>query len=261
MNLDQEPKGQISPPAVWPSTKGDITFEDVTIKYAEHMEPALANVSFTIKGGSNAAIVGRTGSGKSTLAISLLATILPTTGRILIDGIDLASIDPHVLRSRLTFLAQDPLLFEGSIRDNLDPLEEHSDEECATALDRVCESDSSESSIEAGENSSDIAKGSQHQSTWKLSTHVEAGGRNFSQGQRQLVGLARAILRRSSIIILDEATASIDVETSMRIQQVLRQEMTQSTVLTIAHRVEAVKDAETAVVLSKGRLQEFREAS
>ena len=258
LHLDQEPKGDIQPPAVWPSTSGDIVFENVTIKYAPHLEPALIDASFTIKGGSNAAIVGRTGSGKSTLAISLLATILPTNGRIIVDGIDISKVDPQVLRQRVTFLAQDPLLFEGTIRENLDPLKESTDEECSAALDRVCDSNSQGHDIAVAGSSTQAATTSQHQSTWTLSTRIESGGKNFSQGQRQLVGLARAVLRRSSIIILDEATASIDLETSMRIQQVLREEMQQSTVLTIAHRVEAVRDAEVAVVLSKRRLQEFR---
>ncbi|KAL9086635.1 MAG: hypothetical protein Q9159_004044 [Coniocarpon cinnabarinum] len=252
LHLEQEPKGNISPPAVWPSTNGDVTFENVTIRYAPHLEPALSDVSFTIKGGSNTAIVGRTGSGKSTLAVSLLATVLPSGGRILIDGIDISKIDPDVLRRRVTFLAQDPLLFEGTIHENLDPLHEHSQDECAAALDRVCDSNSATPS-----SSRDAPKASS-QSNWTLSTRVETGGKNLSQGQRQLVGLARAVLRRSAIIVLDEATASIDLETSMRIQRVLREEMAQSTVLTIAHRVEAVSDVDSAVVLAKGRLVEFR---
>ena len=258
LHLEQEHKGSVQPPAVWPSTSGDIVFEDVTIKYAPHLDPALSDVSFRIKGGSNNAIVGRTGSGKSTLAVALLATVLPINGRILIDGIDLATIDPDVLRKRVTFLAQDPLLFEGTIHENLDPLHESSEDECAAALDHVCGSNSSGNAIAADGSSHTATTHNQHQSTWTLSTRVESGGRNFSQGQRQLVGLARAVLRRSAIIILDEATASIDLETSMRIQQVLREEMRHSTVLTIAHRVEAVRDADSAIVLSKGRLQEHR---
>ena len=260
LHLDQEPKGTITPPAIWPSTKGDITFENVTIRYAPHLDPALIDVSFTIKGGSNTAIIGRTGSGKSTMAVSLLATILPTSGRILIDGVDISLVDPDLLRRRVTFLAQDPMLFEGTIHDNLDPLHEHSEDECAAALDRVCGSSSAAAIATAGSSSSAAhVVSSSHQSTWTLTTKVESGGKNLSQGQRQLVGLARAVLRRSAIIILDEATASIDLQTSMQIQQVLREEMSASTVLTIAHRVEAVKDADSAVVLSKGRLKEFRD--
>merc|ERR1712110_967621 len=103
------------------------------------MDPALAGVSFTIKGGSKTAVIGRTGSGKSTLALTLLATILPSKGSIVVDNIDLAEVDKQILRTRITFLAQDPVLFPGTMRMNLDPLEEHTDEACIGVLQRVCE--------------------------------------------------------------------------------------------------------------------------
>ncbi|QIW98767.1 hypothetical protein AMS68_004285 [Peltaster fructicola] len=230
-HLAQESEGEIKPPAWWPSFSGNIEFRDVTIKYAPHLDPALNGVSFTIKGGSKTAILGRTGSGKSTLALAMLATILPTSGQILVDNIDLAHVDKQALRTRVTFLAQDPVLFPGSMRQNLDPLEQHTPEECEAVLARVCE-----------------------RQGWSLTTQIEGGGRNLSQGQRQLVGLARAVLRRSAIIILDEATASIDLETSMQIQQVLHEEMKDSTVITIAHRLEAVSNADYCIVLGIGRV-------
>lgn len=231
LHLEQEPKGTISPPAWWPSFSSDISFDDVTIKYAAHMDPALVGVSFNIKGGSKTAIIGRTGSGKSTLALSILATIVPETGSILVDNIDLAEVDKQLLRTRVTFLAQDPVLFVGTMRKNLDPVNEHSDEACKNVLDRVCE-----------------------RQEWELDTKIEAGGRNLSQGQRQLVGLARAVLRRSAIIILDEATASIDRETAMQIQQVMHEEMKDSTVITIAHRLEAVRNADYCIELGQGKV-------
>jgi ABC-type multidrug transport system fused ATPase/permease subunit len=233
MRLDQEPPGKIQPPAYWPSYSGDIVFENVTIRYAPHLEPALIDVSLKIKGGSTTALIGRTGSGKSTLALSLLATTLPSTGRIMIDGIDIATVDTQALRKRVTFLAQEPVLFPGTMRANLDPLDEYDDAECTSVLEKIA---------------------SRHQ--WSLDTHVDTGGRNLSQGQRQLVGLARAMLRRSAIIIMDEATASIDMETAMRIQEILRDEMKESTVITIAHRVDAVRGADHCVVLGKGRILE-----
>ncbi|KAI7091670.1 ABC bile acid transporter [Hortaea werneckii] len=238
LHLEQEPSGDIAPPAWWPSRSGDIRFDDVLIKYAPHLDPALAGISFTIKGGSKTAVIGRTGSGKSTLALAMLATILPESGKITIDNIDLASVDKQALRSRVTFLAQDPVLFPGTMRENLDPVEEHSDEDCELVLRRVCE-----------------------RQGWDLKTKIEAGGRNLSQGQRQLVGLARAVLRRSAIIILDEATASIDRETAMQIQQVMHEEMKDSTVITIAHRLEAVRHADYCVVLGKGKILEQGPAS
>jgi ABC-type multidrug transport system fused ATPase/permease subunit len=237
MRLDLEPPGKIQPPAYWPSYNGDIIFENVTIRYAPHLEPSLIDVSLTIKGGSTTALIGRTGSGKSTLALSLLATTLPSTGRIMIDGIDISKVDTQALRKRVTFLAQEPVLFPGTIRANLDPLDEFSDSECLSVLEKIA---------------------SRHQ--WSLDTHVDTGGRNLSQGQRQLVGLARAMLRRSAIIIMDEATASIDMETAMRIQEILREEMKESTVITIAHRVDAVRGADNCVILEKKRILETSRA-
>ncbi|CAK4031265.1 ABC transporter [Lecanosticta acicola] len=233
LHLEQEPKGNVTPPAWWPSFSGDIVFKNVTIKYAPHLDPALAEVTFTVKGGSKTAVLGRTGSGKSTLALAMLATILPDMGHILVDNVDISEVDKQLLRTRVTFLAQDPVLFPGSMRQNLDPVDEHSDAECEVVLHRVCA-----------------------RQGWKLDTKVEAGGKNLSQGQRQLVGLARAVLRRSAIIILDEATASIDRETAMQIQQVMHEEMKESTVITIAHRLEAVKNADYCIVLGKGKILE-----
>ncbi|EMC99860.1 hypothetical protein BAUCODRAFT_63331 [Baudoinia panamericana UAMH 10762] len=231
LRLDQEPGGDIHPPAWWPSFSGDIVFDKVTIRYAPNLDPALSDVSFTVRGGSKTAIIGRTGSGKSTLALAMLATIVPESGQILVDNLNLAEVDKQLLRTRITFLAQDPVLFPGSMRQNLDPVGEHTDEACELVLRRVCE-----------------------RQGWKLDTKIEAGGRNLSQGQRQLVGLARAVLRRSAIIILDEATASIDRETAMQIQQVMHEEMKDSTVITIAHRLEAVKNADYCIVLGKGKV-------
>lgn len=232
-NLDQEPKGDISPPAWWPAFNGDVVFDNVTIRYAPHLAPALKGVSFTLKGGSKTAIIGRTGSGKSTLALALLAAVVPEDGSILIDSIDLTKVDKQLLRTRITFLAQDPVLFPGLMQYNLDPMEEHTDEECMSVLDRVC-----------------------GRQGWNLQTTIEAGGSNLSQGQRQLVGLARAVLRKSAIIILDEATAAIDIDTASQIQEVLQEEMKQSTVVTIAHRVEAVKHADYRIVLGDGKIVE-----
>ena len=160
---------------------GDIIFDNVTVRYAPNLDPALSDLSFRIKAGSNTAIVGRTGSGKSTIAMALLATVLPEAGRIEIDNIDISEVDKSALRHRVTFVAQDPVLFPGTMRENLDPLEEYSDESCDSVLQKVC---------------------GKHQ--WTLKTQVDAGGKNLSQGQRQLIGLARTVLRRSPIVILDE---------------------------------------------------------
>ncbi|CBX90728.1 similar to ABC bile acid transporter [Plenodomus lingam JN3] len=231
LDIETENPGVVDPPAHWPTYSGDVEFKDVTIRYADNLEPALENITLKIPAGSNTAIIGRTGSGKSTLALSLLATIPPETGTILVDGIDISTVNKQALRSRITFLAQEPVLFPGTMRKNLDPLSSHTDAACAAVLAKI-----------AGNHG------------WTLSTPIQAGGKGLSQGQRQLVGLARALLRQSPILIMDEATASIDFETAQRIQRVLREELRQSTVITIAHRLEAVREADFCVVLAKGRV-------
>jgi ABC-type multidrug transport system fused ATPase/permease subunit len=233
-HIEQEPAGTIEPPASWPTFGSAIIFKDVTIRYASHLDPSLTNVSLRIPGGSTTAITGRTGSGKSTLALSLLGVIRPESGQILVDNIDISEVSTQALRTRVTFVAQDPTLFPGSIRLNLDPTGEYSDKECSEVLQRI--------------------GSSRH--GWTLQTHLEAGGRNLSQGQRQLIGLTRAVLRRSPIVILDEATASIDHETSLEIQKVIREELRESTVITIAHRLEAIQDADYYVVMERGAVAE-----
>lgn len=231
LHIEEEPRGTIDPPAAWPTYGSDIIFKNATIRYAPHLDPSLKDVCLRIHGGSTTAIIGRTGSGKSTLAVSLLSVIRPETGRIVVDGINIADVSTQALRTRITFVAQDPVLFPGSIRLNLDPTEDFSDQQCADVLERLC---------------------GRH--GWHLDTHIEAGGKNLSQGQRQLIALTRAVLRRSPVVILDEATASIDHETSLEIQQIVRQELQLSTVITVAHRIEAVKDAEYFVALDQGRV-------
>lgn len=238
LHIDQEPQGIVDPPAIWPRFGEPIVLTDLCVRYAAHLDLALNNINLTIPGGSTVALVGRTGSGKSTLAQALLGAVRPDSGDISIDGISINDVKIDTLRHRVTFVAQDPVLFTGTIRHNLDPLEQFSDEECAAVLERIC-----------------------HRQGWTLSSKIEPGGRNISQGQRQLIGITRAVLRRSPVVILDEATASIDVETSMEIQQILREEMQQSTVITIAHRVEAVKDADYAIVLDHGKVLRHGPAS
>ena len=230
-HLEPEPPGSIDPPAAWPVYGSDIIFHNATIRYAAHLQPVLHDISLRIPAGSTTALLGRTGSGKTTLALSLLATVRAETGSITLDGIDVAQCNTQALRQRITFLAQDPVLFPGSIRRNLDPLEAHSDAACAAVLQRVC-----------------------GKYGWTLDTEIEAGGGNLSQGQRQLVGLARAVLRRSSVVVLDEATASIDTETAEALQAVLREELRESTIITIAHRLEAVRGADFYVRLEAGRV-------
>ncbi|KAI0012108.1 canalicular multispecific organic anion transporter 1 [Xylariaceae sp. FL0662B] len=232
LDLEREPNGDTQPPAHWPSYRDDITFDSVTIKYAPHLDPSLVDVSFTIPSGSNCAVLGRTGSGKSTLALALLATMRPDRGQIRVGDQDISKVDVHTWRQRISFVAQDPVLFPGSLRENLDPLEQHTDAECKEALLRVLGPE------------------------WSLDSAIDVGGKNLSQGQRQLVGIGRAVLRRSPLVILDEATASIDKKTALAIQDVLLAELKSSTVITIAHRLEAVKDANYYIRLDSGCLVE-----
>ncbi|KAK8089138.1 ATP-dependent bile acid permease [Apiospora hydei] len=233
LDLEEESSGDLVPPTAWPAYGDAIEFDAVTMRYAPHLAPSLSDVSFTIPGGATCAVLGRTGSGKSTMALALLATLKPAAGRIRVGGLDLADVDVHTWRQRISFVAQDPVLFPGTLRQNLDPLHEHGDDECVKVLRRVLGAD------------------------WSLRSHVEAGGKNLSQGQRQLVGIGRAVLRRSPVVVLDEATASIDKKTAMAIQEVLRDELRQSTVITIAHRLEAVKDVDYFIRLDNGRVVEF----
>jgi ABC-type multidrug transport system fused ATPase/permease subunit len=237
LETEQEPEGHVYPPASWPRFGSAITFDNVTVRYAAHMEPSLRDISLHIPGGSTTAVIGRTGSGKSTLASAILNIVRAETGKITIDDISLTDIHVQTLRHRVTFVPQDPVLFLGSIRQNLDPVDEFTDEECEEVLERVC----SESSGQA----------------WTLDTHIESGGGNLSQGQRQLIGITRAILRRSPIVILDEATASIDIAKSIELQNILREELKEATLIIIAHRVEAVKDADYLVELENGRVKRY----
>lgn len=190
LDLEQEPVGDVNPPAAWPTTNDDIVFDNVTIRYAPHLEPSLREISMRIPAGSTVAVTGRTGSGKSTLALALLGTVLPdnnetTQGSIYIGSMSVASVNKHALRQRISFVAQDPVLFPGTLRENLDPVGEHTDEECELVLRRVLTDTSAE---------------------FTLNSRVDGGGKNMSQGQRQLVGLGRAVLRRSPIVILDEVS-------------------------------------------------------
>lgn len=192
LDLDQEDNADTpakKPPAAWPTYSDDITFDKVTLRYAANLDPSLSNVSFRIPAGSTVAVTGRTGSGKSTLALALLGTLLPdveTGGTIRIGAVNVATVDKHALRRSITFVAQDPVLFPGSLRDNLDPLRECSDADCSMVLERVLRNDA-----------------------FSLDTSIDAGGKNLSHGQRQLIGIGRAVLRRSPVVILDEVCFTI----------------------------------------------------
>ncbi|KAI5120846.1 hypothetical protein M0805_007033 [Coniferiporia weirii] len=231
------------PPAYWPSSSGHLVIEDLTVRYSPDLPPVLNSITFTINPGEKIGVVGRTGSGKSTLALSLLRIVEPSDGKIILDGIDISSIGLEDLRKRITIVSQDVSLFTGTIRSNLDPLEEHTDLECWDVMNR-CHLTKREGVSQSRE----IAG---------LDSVISPTG-SLSAGERQLVALARAILRRSQVIILDEATSQIDALLDDQIQQTIREELSGAMVITIAHRLKTIIDYDRILVLGEGgRIIEF----
>uniref|UniRef100_A0A8C0SMM9 Multidrug resistance-associated protein 4 n=1 Tax=Canis lupus familiaris TaxID=9615 RepID=A0A8C0SMM9_CANLF len=230
---------QKRPPPTWPQ-EGTIVFDNVNFTYSLDGPLVLKHLTALIKSREKVGIVGRTGAGKSSLIAALFRLSEPE-GKIWIDRILTTEIGLHDLRKKMSIIPQEPVLFTGTMRKNLDPFNEHTDEELWNALTEVQLKDAVE----------DLPG--------KLDTELAESGSNFSVGQRQLVCLARAILRKNRILIIDEATANVDPRTDELIQKKIREKFAHCTVLTIAHRLNTIIDSDKIMVLDSGRLKEYDE--
>jgi ABC-type multidrug transport system fused ATPase/permease subunit len=271
MKVEQEPRDG-SRPAVeeWP-TEGAIVVDDLSLQYPTSTSPVLHHVSFKVNPCEKVGIVGRTGAGKSSLTLGLLRMMEALTGEIRVDGVRIADLDLKVLRSRLSLVPQDPVLFEGTLRSNLDVLNEFDDATCWNALKRVhffestqCEEaevdDSavqSTCSLDGDDRTLAGETAPQGTSSWTLDSHIAQNGKNLSVGQRQLLALARALVRRSKVVIMDESTANVSHELDAKIQTTIQEEFTSSTILCIAHRLRTVINFDKILVLDAGEVVEF----
>ncbi|KAI9449920.1 P-loop containing nucleoside triphosphate hydrolase protein [Lactarius psammicola] len=247
INAEQEPKPTMQgiPPAYWPAS-GDLRVEKLSARYSLDGPKVLHDISFHIKSGERVGVVGRTGSGKSSLTLSLLRCIF-TEGSVYYDGKLTSSINLDALRSNITIIPQIPELLSGSLRENLDPFSQYDDATLNGAL-RASGLFSLQSDDEDGR--------------LTLDSQIASGGSNLSVGQRQILALARAIVRGSKLLILDEATSAIDYKTDTIIQTSLRNELKGDvTLITVAHRLQTIIDADKVMVLDAGRIVEFDKPS
>jgi len=227
------------PPAGWPS-RGAITAEQLTVKYRADLPPVLKGISFSINAAEKVGIAGRTGCGKSTMMMTLYRLVEPCGGSLRIDGQDVLSMGLRDLRSRLALVPQDPVIFSGTIRTNLDPFDDYTDEQLWGTLSKV--------------SMAEVVR----QMGAGLTASVDEGGQNLSVGQRQLLGMARALLRNARILVLDEATSNVDNSTDLLIQKTLREAFADCTVLTIAHRLHTIMNSDRIMVLDSGNIMEFK---
>uniref|UniRef100_A0A3Q0R8A5 ATP-binding cassette sub-family C member 5 n=1 Tax=Amphilophus citrinellus TaxID=61819 RepID=A0A3Q0R8A5_AMPCI len=244
-SLSQEAPARVkgrAPPPDWPQ-EGELVFREVEMRYQENLPLVLNKISCTIRPKEKVGIVGRTGSGKSSLGVALFRLVERCGGSILIDGVDISDIGLADLRSKLSIIPQDPVLFSGTVRSNLDPFNQYSEEKIWDTLERS------------------HMKECVSQLPLKLESEVVENGENFSVGERQLLCVARALLRQCKVLILDEATAAMDAETDALIQETIRSSFQHCTTLIIAHRLHTVLASDRIMVLNQGQVVEFDEPS
>uniref|UniRef100_A0AAR2LTI2 ATP-binding cassette, sub-family C (CFTR/MRP), member 5 n=1 Tax=Pygocentrus nattereri TaxID=42514 RepID=A0AAR2LTI2_PYGNA len=231
-----------APPPEWPQ-EGEVVFDGVEMRYRENLPLVLKKLSCTIRPKEKVGIVGRTGSGKSSLGVVLFRLVEPCGGTLKIDGVNICDIGLADLRSKLSIIPQEPVLFSGTVRSNLDPFNQYSEEQIWDALEKT------------------HMKECVSQLPLKLESEVVENGENFSVGERQLLCVARVLLRQCKVLILDEATAAMDTETDSLIQETIRNSFQDCTTLTIAHRLHTVLSCDRIMVLNQGQVVEFDEPS
>jgi len=232
------------PPPSWP-TEGKITFSNVEMAYREGLPLVLKDVSFEVNPGEKVGVVGRTGAGKSSLLQAMFRTVELSNGKIEIDGYNIQSVGLDVLRRGLALVPQDSTLFLGTLRDNLDPQGLRTDAELISSLQR--------SWLLPKDGPSDPAA----EAKFSLDSIVGDEGANFSAGEKQLLALCRALVKNSRIIVLDEATSQVDVETDAKIQRTIQMEFASSTLLCIAHRLNTIAYYDRVIVMDGGKVAEF----
>ena len=272
-NIEVENQGGADAPAAWP-TEGRLEVNDLVVGYAPDLPPVLRGLTFAVEKNQRVGVVGRTGAGKSSLTLALFRFLEAREGTIHIDGINVSKIKLRDLRSRLAIIPQDPVLFSGTIRSNLDPFDEYTDAELRDALERVHLISSSTSPSSATATPPQTSSGPESDSTssttlgntnantnifTSLTSSISEGGLNLSQGQRQLLCLARAIVSRPKIMVLDEATSAVDMDTDALIQRSIRAEFgrNSTTLLVIAHRLSTIADFDRILVMDEGKAVEF----
>lgn len=252
----------LSSSAAWP-TAGKIEFKSLSMRYKSQMDrPVLHQVSFTASSCEKIGVVGRTGAGKSSLIVALYRLVEPFAGQICIDDMNVLDMSLYQLRSNIAIVPQEPTLFTGSLRFNLDPFQEYSDVDIYEALQRVQLCDNlglSNAYVQCRQNAT---TNTQHNKLYDPESALEKylvaeKGGNFSVGQRQLLCMARAILRKTKVLVLDECTASVDHETDALIQDIVRSQLASTTVLCIAHRLHTVAYYDKVLVMDKGESKEF----